>query len=52
MLDGKKALGGEPTAFVCERSACKQPTKVAAELGAQLDVTKPLLPDRSPRPLR
>ena len=52
MLEGKKALGGEPTAFVCERSACKQPTKVAAELGAQLDVTKPLLPDRTPRPLR
>ena len=52
MLDGKKALGGEPTAFVCERSACKQPTKVAAELGAQLDVTKPLLPDRTPGPLR
>ncbi len=52
MLDGKQALGGEPTAFVCERSACKQPTKVPSELGAQLDVTKPLLPDRSPRPLR
>jgi uncharacterized protein YyaL (SSP411 family) len=52
MLDGKHALGGVPTAFVCERSACKQPTALAAELGAQLDVTKPLMPDRTPRPLR
>ncbi len=52
MLDGKKALGGQPTAFVCERSLCKQPSKLPAELGVQLDVVKPLFPDRTPRPLR
>jgi len=52
MLEGKKPLGGAATAFVCERSACKQPTSRPTELGAQLDVTKPLLADRSPRPLR
>ena len=51
-LDGKAALNGQPTAFVCERTACKQPTSVPAELAAQLAKVKPLFPDRSSRPLR
>ena len=52
MLDGKKAIGGQPTAFVCERSQCKQPTSVPAELAAQLAKVRGLYPDRSPSPLR
>ncbi len=52
MLDGKSALNGLPTAFVCERSSCKQPTSEPAELAAQLAKVTPLLPDRTPAPLR
>ncbi len=52
MLEGKTALGGVATAFVCERSNCKQPTSRPAELAAQLAKVKPLLPDRTPAPLQ
>ena len=52
MLEGKSALKGLPTAFVCERASCKQPTSRPAELAAQLAKVKPLLPDRTPAPLR
>ncbi|HWB73801.1 MAG TPA: thioredoxin domain-containing protein [Nannocystaceae bacterium] len=33
---GKKALGGKPTAFVCERGSCKQPTSDPAVLRQQI----------------
>ncbi len=35
-LQGKKALEGKPTAFVCERGACQQPTSDPATLQKQL----------------
>lgn len=35
-LDGKLALAGRPTAFVCERGACKLPTSSPDELARQL----------------
>ncbi len=52
MLEGKSALNGQPTAFVCERRSCKQPTSQPTELAAQLAKVVPLLPDRTPAPLR
>ena len=35
-LQGKKALKGKPTAFVCERGSCQQPTSDPATLQKQL----------------
>jgi uncharacterized protein len=37
LLAGREARGGEPTAYVCEHYACKQPVTNARELRAQLD---------------
>jgi uncharacterized protein YyaL (SSP411 family) len=37
LLDGKRALSGRPTAYICERYACQAPTADPAELGRQLD---------------
>ncbi len=51
LTDGKHALGGAPTAFVCEATRCKQPTSDPAVLATQLAQIRPLLPDRSPTPL-
>lgn len=52
MVEGKTALHGVATAFVCERTRCRQPTSSPAELATQLAKVRPLLPDRSPAPLR
>ena len=51
ILDGKKALGGRATAFVCEQRVCRRPTSDPAELAHQLAKTETLLPDRSPAAL-
>ncbi len=37
LLEGKGALDGKPTAYVCERYACQAPTTDSEVLGAQLD---------------
>ncbi len=37
LLEGRGALNGQPTAYVCHRFACELPTADAAELMRQLD---------------
>jgi len=39
---GKSALGGLPTAYVCERGTCQIPALDAAALSASLAPVKPL----------
>ena len=39
LLDDREALGGKPTAYLCERYVCQAPTTDAAELVRQLQVT-------------
>ena len=51
LAEGKHALGGVATAFVCEATRCKQPTSDPAVLATELAAARPLLPDRSPIPL-
>jgi len=51
LTEGKRALAGVATAFVCEATRCKQPTSDPAVLATQLAAVRPLLPDRSPIPL-
>jgi hypothetical protein len=36
LLEGKTALGGRPTAYVCERRTCKLPTADVEEFGRQI----------------
>ena len=43
-LEGKRALGGEPTAYVCERGRCELPTSDPAVLRRQLADAPPLPP--------
>jgi len=47
-LEGKHALAGKPTAFVCERGACKFPTSDPAVLVRQLHDVRPLRPAPTP----
>jgi len=37
LLDDREALGGQPTAYLCERYVCQAPTTDPAELAAQLN---------------
>jgi uncharacterized protein YyaL (SSP411 family) len=40
-LEGKVALGGKPTAYVCERGACQLPTHEPDALLKQLAAVAP-----------
>ncbi|NNG47341.1 MAG: thioredoxin domain-containing protein, partial [Deltaproteobacteria bacterium] len=40
LLDGKEALEGQATAYVCENRVCKLPTRDPAEFGKQLRTVK------------
>jgi hypothetical protein len=51
VLEGKRALGGRPTAFVCEKGRCELPTSDPEIFARQLAKTRPLTGDRMPAPL-
>jgi uncharacterized protein len=42
VVEGKVAVGGRPTAYVCERGACQAPATDAAALAERLSRVKPL----------
>jgi uncharacterized protein len=50
-VEGKLAIEGRPTAFVCVRTHCELPTSDPAVLAEQLTRPRPLLGDRTPTPL-
>jgi uncharacterized protein YyaL (SSP411 family) len=37
LLDGRQAIGGQPTAYLCEGFVCRAPTTDAKELAIQID---------------
>jgi hypothetical protein len=37
LLADRTAIGGKPTAYVCEHYACRQPVTTPEDLRAQLD---------------
>jgi hypothetical protein len=37
LLDDREALGGKPTAYLCERYVCQAPTTDIEELSRQLE---------------
>ena len=40
LLRDRPALGGRPTAYVCENYTCRQPVTTPQELAAQLDAAR------------
>jgi hypothetical protein len=48
ILQGKRALEGRPTAYVCERGLCKLPTSDPQVLARQLREVEPLGPSTRP----
>jgi uncharacterized protein YyaL (SSP411 family) len=51
LLQGKRALGGRTTAFVCEKGRCELPTSDPEVFARQLARTRPLFDERTPAPL-
>ncbi|RLB51361.1 MAG: hypothetical protein DRJ42_17015, partial [Deltaproteobacteria bacterium] len=51
LLEGKVALDGVATAYVCERGRCELPTSDPNVLRRQLSAVQPLIPGGSPEPL-
>jgi hypothetical protein len=51
VLEGKVAIDGEATAYVCERGRCELPTREPEELARQIARVRPLDPERTPPPL-
>ncbi|MBW2463358.1 MAG: thioredoxin domain-containing protein, partial [Deltaproteobacteria bacterium] len=51
LLEGKVALEGAATAYVCERGRCELPTSDPNVLRRQLSQVQPLIPGGSPEPL-
>lgn len=49
LVEGKLALRGKPTAFVCEKGHCELPTSSPEVLRKQLAKVKPLRPDHESR---
>jgi uncharacterized protein len=41
LLEDKRAIGGRPTAYVCEKRVCDLPTSDPAVFGRQLSKTEP-----------
>ena len=48
LLEGKRALGGKATGYVCERRVCERPTSDPQLFAAQLAKTEPLVERPSP----
>jgi uncharacterized protein YyaL (SSP411 family) len=48
LLEGKRAIGDRPTAYVCEKRVCKLPASDAAVFGSQIAKTEPYAPSSSP----
>ncbi|NOY90706.1 MAG: thioredoxin domain-containing protein [Deltaproteobacteria bacterium] len=51
ILEGKRALSGRTTAYVCERGRCELPTSDPATFGQQLRRVRPLREGSAPSPL-
>lgn len=52
LLDKKKAMNGQTTAYVCEKGFCELPTSDPEVFARQIDKTKPLFEEIEPRPLQ
>ena len=50
--EGKVALNGRTTVYVCKRGVCKQPVHEPLQLKEELKNTRTLYSDRSPSPLK
>ncbi len=42
VAEGKRAIGGRPTAYVCERGSCQLPAREPSQLADQLRAVRPL----------
>ena len=52
LLEGRRALQGKTTAYVCRKRVCDLPTSDPQVFAQQLARAQPLFTDRSPAPLR
>jgi len=51
LLEGRRAIRGKATAYVCWNNVCDLPTSDPSTFASQLAKIEPLYPDRSPAPL-